>query len=192
MIDHNFIYLAGFLSLFGNGGYLIEAFLGRIKPNRVTFFGWTLTTFVILLGQLSKGVGIQAIITGVGFLTCFLVLLTAIVNKKAYWKLVFFDFSCGVISIIGLLLWIITKEGNLAIVFGLVADGTALLPTVVKTYLHPETEVAWPWFSSSLSGLVTLLVISKWEFAYYSFPLYVFLSELLVFLLIIFKKKKRK
>lgn len=69
-----------------------------------------------------------------------LIFLASFVNKKAYWEISKLDLSCGALAIAGLVLWLITGTGNLAIFFSILADGIAAIPTVIKSYHKPETE----------------------------------------------------
>jgi hypothetical protein len=128
------------------------------------------------------------------FSTGFLPLMTFIasfVNKKAEWKLTRFDLLCGFLSVLGLILWLITKVGNVAIFFSIVADGLAAVPTIVKAYKYPETELAWPWIATSIGVVLTLSTIKGLTFANSGFIIYIFLIDTLVFLLVQFKIGKK-
>jgi hypothetical protein len=89
-----------------------------------------------------------------------------------------------VLSLIGLALWLITKVGNVAIFFSIVADGLAAIPTIVKAYFHPETESAWPWVATSFGVLLTLLSIESLNFANAGFITYIMLVNLVIFFLV--------
>jgi hypothetical protein len=39
------------------------------------------------------------------------------------------------------------------------ADGLAALPTLIKAYKHPETELAWPWIATCIGIVLTLLTL---------------------------------
>lgn len=119
-----------------------------------------------------------------------IILIASFVNKKSQWKLGTFDFLCGALSLIGLLFWFITRVGNIAIIFAILADGLAAIPTVVKTYYHPETESRWIYLTGSIFALLTLLTITIWDFAYYGFPLYTVILNLIIFSLAQFKMGK--
>src|SRR6266568_290024 len=106
-------------------------------------------------------------------------------------KLTGFDLMCGALSIVGLVLWYITKSGDIAIIFSILADGLAALPTVVKSFNYPETESAWPYFASTISGILTLLTIKVWNLANIGFPLYIVLITLVIFSLVQFKLGKQ-
>ncbi|HLL78032.1 MAG TPA: hypothetical protein VKT25_00940, partial [Ktedonobacteraceae bacterium] len=98
-----------------------------------------------------------------------------------------FDLTCGVLSLIGLVLWFLTKSGDVAIVFSILADGLAALPTIIKSFNYPETESAAPYFTGMLSAGISLLTAKTWELATVGFPLYIFLVTLLMAVLIQFK-----
>jgi hypothetical protein len=120
-----------------------------------------------------------------------LVFTASFVNRKSVWKLGKFDFFCGGLSFLGLLLWVLTREGNIAIVFSIVADGLAALPTVLKAYKEPETESYPVFLLAAISAIITLLTIDTWTFANYGFPLYILCICLLLTTLIKFRIGKK-
>ena len=111
-------------------------------------------------------------------------------NKKSIWKITKFDIICGALSIMGLILWMITKVGNIAIIFGILADGLASLPTIKKSYHYPETENIWGYFTSTIFSIIILLTIKNWNFASYAFPIYMLLDCLILTVLIKFDFKR--
>jgi hypothetical protein len=56
----------------------------------------------------------------------------------------------------------------------------AALPTIVKVFRFPETEVSWPWFLTGVGVLISLLTIKQWTFANYGFPLYLLITNLVI------------
>lgn len=192
MLNENFVFLGVGIAAVGGIKYLIETIQGKVKPNKVTFFLWALAPLIAFAAEIKQGVGIQSLMTfwmGFGPL---LILIASFFNKKAEWKLSTFDFICGFFSLVGLLLWYITKIGNLAILFAILADGLAALPTVRKTYYFPETEYSWMYFAGAISALLTLLTIKNWNFANYGFPVYIVIANLIIFSLAQFKIGKIK
>src|SRR5689334_11012700 len=138
MISPNFIIVAILANLVGSFNYVFNTFKGRTKPNRVTWVIWTLAPMIAFAAQVDKGVGIQSITTFMAGFWPLLVLAASFANKKPIWKLGSFDYICGGLSILGLILWVLSGEGNLAIIFSIIADGLAATPTLVKSYSHPE------------------------------------------------------
>lgn len=190
MINPNFVIAGAFLNLIGGLGYLIETLKGKVKPNRVTWLLWAIAPFVAFSGQLSQGVGILALMTFMAGFTPLIIFAASFVNKKAYWKLGWFDFTCGILAVIGLAGWYATKSGNVAILFGILADGLAALPTLVKAYRAPETEDFRIYALGAISATITLLAIPTWKFAYYAFPLYILCMTLALTATILVCKKK--
>ncbi|MEK9178260.1 MAG: hypothetical protein AAB801_00600, partial [Patescibacteria group bacterium] len=119
------------------------------------------------------------------------IFLASFLNKKAYWKITKFDLICGVLSLVGLMLWGITQVGNWAILFAIASDGLAAVPTIVKSYKAPETENYQVYLFNGLGAAVTLFTIKQWDFAHYAFPFYIFLGGFILFLLIKFKLRKK-
>jgi len=115
------------------------------------------------------------------------VFLASFVNKQAEWKLTRFDLMCGILSIVGLVLWMITNVGNVAIFFSIVADGFAAIPTIVKAYKYPDTEIAWPWIATVFGVVLTLLTLSTFTFANCGFILYILVVNMLIYALVRFR-----
>jgi hypothetical protein len=191
MINQNFVIVGAIIAAAGCLSYLVDTLKGRVKPNRVSFLLWSLAPLIAFFAEIKQGVGIQALMTFiVGFLPL-TIFIASFVNKKAVWNLTGFDLMCGALSIIGLVLWYITKSGNIAILFSILADGLAALPTIVKSFNFPETESAWPYFASTISAILTLLTVKVWDIANIAFPLYIVLITLVIFSLVQFKLGKQ-
>lgn len=181
MLAQILVFLGIAANAVGTGMYLVATLKGEVKPNKVTFFLWALPPLVTFFAQISQGVGVQSLMTlSVGILPL-TVLGASFVNKKAYWRIHKFDLICGTFSIVGLLLWYITKVGNIAILFSILADGLASLPTIVKAYHHPETESAIPWLGSVIGGALTVLSVRHWNFQTVAFPLYYTIAMFFIF-----------
>lgn len=184
MLDSNFVILGVVFATMGTIGYLIETIRGKIKPNRVSFFMWSIAPIIAFAAQINQGVGIQSLFTLMVGILPLTIFIATFVNKKAEWKLTRFDLICGILSAAGLALWLITKVGNIAIFFSILADGLAAVPTVVKSFKYSETERAWPWLIAALGGFITVLTIKDWNFANAGFPLYYVIATLVIYMLI--------
>ena len=191
MLNQNFVIVGTLIGAIGAIVYLIDTVKGNVKPNRVSFLLWSIAPFIAFAAQIKQGVGLEALMT---FSTGFLPLLTfgaSFINKKAEWKVTKFDLFCGFLSLVGLALWIITKVGNVAIFFSIVADGLAAVPTIVKSYRYPDTELAWPWIATSVGVGLTLLTLKELTFANSGFIIYILLMNVLIFSLVQFRVGER-
>jgi hypothetical protein len=191
MLNQNFVIIGTLLGAAGAVAYLWDTIKGKVKPNRVSFLLWSIAPMIAFAAQIKQEVGLESLMT---FSTGFLPLLTFIAsftNKNAEWKLTKFDLICGFLSLAGLIFWLITKVGNVAIFFSIVADGLAALPTLVKAYKYPETEIAWPWLATCFGVTLTLLTLKEWTFANSGFIIYIFIADLMIFSCVQFKFGQR-
>ena len=98
-----------------------------------------------------------------------------------------FDIVCGVLSVAGLLLWLVTSEGNIAIVFAILADALAGIPTLIEASTTPQSETPTLFWLGIVNAAIGLLVISTWNFEHYGFIAYILFANLLLATLITFK-----
>lgn len=188
MIHENFVYLGVVLNLIGSLTYVWNTLKGRTKPNQVTWFLWALAPLIAFSAMLGQGVGIHvALMTFMVGFGPLLVLIASFVNRRSVWKLTKFDITCGVMSLAGLIGWLFTQTGDVAIFFSIVADGLAALPTIVKAWKDPESENGLILLNGALSAIITMLVLKVWDFAQAGFTVYIFILCVILFLLIYFK-----
>lgn len=191
MLSDKFVILAVAINIVGGFTYMRATVIGEAQPNRITWGLWALPALIAFAAEIHQGVGLQSLITlmvGVGPLILF---LSSFFNKKSLWKLGRLDYICGGLSILGLVLWLITNQGNLAIMFGILADAFAAIPTIVKSYKHPESESAPVYLLGAIAAGVTMLTIKDWNLANYGFPAYILILGLTLFGLIKFKLGKK-
>jgi len=187
MIDERFVILGSVIAAIGGLSYLIDTVKGKVKPNKVSFLMWALAPLIAFAAEVKEGIGLLALTTFVAGFEPLLIFIASFFNKGAKWKLNTFDLVCGSLSIVGLIFWQITKSGNIAIIFSIVADGLASLPTIIKSFNHPETESGWPYFTSVISATIALFVVKDSSLASIGFPVYLLIVCLIIFLLVQFK-----
>jgi hypothetical protein len=69
--------------------------------------------------------------------------------------------------------WLITRNGVLAISAAIAADFLAGIPTVMKSWTHPETETVHSYIGAVISMVILLLTIDQWTFDVAAFPLFI-------------------
>jgi len=191
MINQNFVIIGFIIQCIGGWSYLVDTVKGKIQPNRVTWFLWALAPLIAFVAEVKQGVGLQSLMTfSVGFIPL-CVFIASFFNKKAVWKLGTLDYLCGALSILGLLLWWVTKVGNIAIVFSILSDALAAVPTIIKSVRMPESESYNVYFAGWVNAGITLLTISNWNFATWGFPVYMLVLNFLLFALIKFRYRKQ-
>ena len=191
MIDQRFVLLGALIGFGGGLTYVADTLRGRVRPNRVSWFLWSLAPLIAFAAELKEGVGLPAVMTFVVGVNPLLVLTASFVSPGSAWKISRFDLCCGLLSLIGLSLWGVTRQGDLAIAFAMAADALAAVPTLVKALRAPESESYLGFFGFGINGGITLLTIRRWTFGNYGFPLYICLLSLTLAALIRFRPLER-
>ena len=170
------------VNLFGTSYYILNTIRGTTKPNRMTWLMWSIAPLIGASAAFASGVTWAALPVFMAGFMPLLVLIASFVNRNAYWKLGTFDYVCGLLSLLALILWYITNDATIAIIFAIASDFAASVPTVIKCWKQPETETASGYTASWFNNAMSFLVITHWTFANYAFPLYlVFMNTALAF-----------
>jgi len=191
VINENFVIVGVILQSIGGFNYLVDTVRGKIQPNKVTWLLWSIAPLIAFAAEISQGVGIQALTTFIVGFVPLIIFLASFLNKKAEWKLGRLDFICGALSLIGIALWFITRQGNIAILFSIFADALAAIPTIVKSYYYPESENDAVYLVGVINAGIGLLVIKDWNFEHYGFPAYLLVLTIILVLLIRFRIGKK-
>lgn len=157
----------------------------------MTWFLWILAPALAFFAQIQQGVGLESLATFIVWFVPLLVFIASFVNKKAEWKIQKLDIYCGLFSLLGLIMWLVTRVGNIAIVFGILADALACIPTIVKSWHEPETESISVFFFGTINAAIGLLIIQTWNFENYAFLAYLLAVNILLTILIHFKIGRR-
>ncbi len=182
------VFIAAFATLLATVAYVRSMFKGGAKPNRVSWLMWSIAPFIATTAALSNGVSWAALPVFMSGFSPFLIFSASFFSKKAAWTLSSFDYICGALSGLALVMWYVTADPNVAIIFAMASDGLAAVPTLTKTWNHPETEIAWPFVVGVFNAATSFLAITAWDFSAYAFPAYLIVINFLIFLTIYRKK----
>ena len=166
------VFIAAFATLAATYLYISSMFKGAAKPNRVSWLMWSIAPFIAAAAAISNGVGWAVLPVFMSGFSPFLIFTASFVTKKAYWKLASFDYVCGALSGLALILWYLTKDPNVAIAFAIASDGLAAIPTLIKAWNHPETESPWPFIVGVFNASTSFGAATMWAFSEYAFPTY--------------------
>ena len=173
MISVNWVYVGSAIGAFGTAVYLRDTLRGTTKPNRVTWLLWAVAPLLATVVELDEGVGLRTLPTFmIGFMPL-LVFVGSFHNPESVWKIRRIDYACGVMSVVGTVVWLVTRNGVLAITAAIVADFLAGVPTLMKSWTHPETETVYTYVGAVLSMVILLLTIDHWTFDVAAFPIFI-------------------
>lgn len=190
MLPDSFAIVGAIIGSLGGLYYLYETIVGRAQPNRVTWLLWGLFPLIIFVAQRVQGVEGQSWVSFVSGLNPLLIVAASILNKQAYWKTERRDYVLMAAAIVGIVLWALTDNPNLALLFALLADLLAAVPTLIKAYTHPSSE-SWLAYAISAVGFgISVLAIHSITFENTAFVVYVFLLNLALAVLAVRGRKR--
>ncbi len=164
--------LVSLIQLLGDLVYVRNTLLGKSQPNRVTFFlGAAVPMIAVAIGILIGETWSLLPIFMVGF-GPLLIFIASFFNSKAYWKLGTFDYVSGALAILALILWWLTKEPAVAIIFAILSDWFVWLPTLIKAWRYPETETGIGYAVAILSAVIGVAILESHDFTHSGFLIY--------------------
>ncbi len=177
MLPESFAIVGAVIGSLGGLYYLYETLVGRVQPNRVTWLLWGIFPLVIFVAQRAQGVEGVSWASFVAGLTPLLVFAASFFNERAFWKTEPRDYYLMAAAIVGIILWALTDNPNLALLFALLADVLAGIPTLIKSYRHPESE-SWVAYAISAIGFgISLLSVQTFDFQNAAFVAYIFVMN---------------
>ena len=188
MIDQNWVFLAVAINLAGACTYAYSVVRGETRPNRVTWFVLSFAPLLAFAAMMMQAVGFrQSVFTLETGISPLIIFVSTFFAKQPKWEITKFDLICVSLSIVGFLLWIILREGNVAIIFAILADGLAFLPTLVKGFKYPESESPWAFIMGTVAALIAIAILTTYDFKHLAFPVYILIADILATLFIYFK-----
>jgi len=179
MLPENIIFVGVVLNLVLSVWYIKSIINGNTKPNLISWFIWMLAPFIGGFLQIKAGGGIASLSIFMAGFCPLLVIIFSLFRKNAFWKISSFDLICGALSITALVLYLITNILWVSILFAILADLLAYVPTFIKTWEYPETENSSTYLGGVINNVLSLLITKNWIFAIYSFPVYLILANLM-------------
>ncbi len=182
------IFVGAAVTLVFNIPYAWATVTGRVRPNKVSWLLWSIAPAIVFFAALSKGWTWGQFPVLIYFSSTALIFLCSFINRKAYWAIGRFDFICGVVSLLTLIVWAMTKNPNLAIALAIVADILASVPTLVKSWQYPETESCEPFAAGVFNAATSFFAMSIWNFTSLAFPIYLMVVNGLLAIIVLRKK----
>jgi len=188
MLPEKIVYIGILLQLIGQISYIVSIFRGRAKPNLVSWFIWMLAPLIGFFFMVKAGASFSALPVFMAGFGPFLVILFSILIKNGYWKINAFDLYCGALALLALIFYVFTHNLGVSIIFAILSDALASIPTIVKSWKFPETESGLIYFFAMISNILGLLTIKIWSFSVSAFGVSLVL-QCAIILFCIYRKK---
>ncbi len=170
--------------------YLRDIFRGRTRPHRVTYFIWMLLGGLAFFASLEIGALDTIVVTGLVFFNCLFISLLSIKYGMPGFNR--FDIFCLVGALVGFLMLFILHAPLEALVVTVITDCFALMPTLRKVFLHPESDHMGAWMIYSVGTIGNLMLIQSFTFENALYPMYMFIEGVLIIGFIIMGRIRQK
>ena len=158
-----FLAVAISLAVIGNIPYLYKMYKGEVRPHPYTWFIWSIVSLVTFFGQVQKGAGLGAIPTGASEVFTIIIFLFSL--KNGFKGIEKRDNYFLAAALLGLIPWALTSDPTLSVITVVSVDVIAFIPTLQKTWRHPESETYILYSTNVLRHILTLYLTARWNVA---------------------------
>lgn len=191
MLPENIIYLGTAISLLFTFQYIKSIFRGGTRPNMVSWLVWSLAPFIAVFLGYKAGGGISLLGAFMSGFSPLLIFIFCLFKKDSFWKITLLDVFCGILSLFALVCYVLINSLWISVIFAILSDLLAYVPTYIKTWKYSETENTSAYWGGILSNGIALLIIKDWSFAIYAFSFYIVLANTIEIIFIYRKQISR-
>ena len=171
---------AGILAFVPCPLYIYAILKGETKPDRVTWWILALVSGMIALTYDATGAH-ETIWLPIGYTASFFIIaLFSLRYGDGPMHLHTLDRICLVVALASFVVWRLLDAPFLALLMSMATEFAALVPTAIKAYERPETEDRSAWVVTSVASLLNVLAITPWTFFIALYPVYVFVTNIII------------
>ncbi len=182
--------IAAILAIVGNVPYVIDIVKGRVKPHSYTWFVWTVVSGIVFFGQLAKGAGVGTFPTAASGIFTFVIFLLSL--KYGYRKITKLDTFFLVLSLAGIIPWVLTNDPTISVIVAVSIDVIAFIPTFRKTRADPTTETPILYGLNVIRHILALFSMQAYNVATTLHSIAMIVTNSLMTFLVVFPKKPTK
>jgi hypothetical protein len=180
--------IAGLITLLGFVPYCWAIVKGRTKPNQATWVIWTVVGVLLASSYWASGARNTLWVPLSYLIGPVVTMFLAIRYGERKWSR--FDRNCLIGAGFSLLLWILFRSPQGALVINMAIDLLGVLPLARSAWHHPENEDRLGWVLFSLGNSINILAIERfdWEIAIY--PFYLTAMNWLILGILLWRRQK--
>jgi hypothetical protein len=184
-----FGYISAILSIIMIIPYARDIFRKVTRPERASWFIWTILGSIAFFSQLAKGATDSLWLTA-GQTVAVLVIFGLSI-KYGVGGLTKRDVCALSAAGIGLILWQLTDEALYALLIVIAIDSIGTFLTMIKAYREPETETISTWIMSGTSGAFGCLAVGTLNPILLAYPFYIFVANYTIVAAMLLGRKRK-
>lgn len=155
--------------------YIIDTLKGKTKPERATWFVFSVLGLIAFVSQAELGATWSLVFSGVDTLGSLIVLILSIKYGVGGWSKL--DRYALAIAAGGVGVAVLAHEPIIALLGNIAADISGTVLTVHKTFRAPDTETTISWALTGTSALAGVLSVGSLKFSLILYPAYLALAN---------------
>ena len=180
--------IAGVISFAAHVLYIVTTVQRKTKPNRATWWIFTIVALIVLASYYSAGARDTIWIPVSYALGALIIALLSLRYGEGGWTTL--DRICIFGAGVSIILWWLFTAPLLALFTNILVNLFGLLPTIRKSYLRPRGENLFAWELDFFASVINLFAVERWAFAIAVYPLYlVFLNGIIAAILVSRRKR---
>jgi hypothetical protein len=165
-----FAIIVAVMMIAGAPPYLLDILKGKTKPQRASWFIWSLLGIIAFFSQLKLHGAWSLVFVGLDAIGNLLVFGLSFKYGSGGWGIT--DRIALVIALISLTISILLHQPVLALSGVILADMSGAVLTMVKTYKHPASETTITWLFLGTASLIGALSVGKLDWKLLLYPVY--------------------
>ena len=179
--------LSGVIGLAATLPYVLAIYKGEVRPHRVAWLIGLLAKTLTFITQIAKSAQFSLLLNLAGIISGGIIFILSIkrgvggVNRR--------DRIAFMLSMTGLVAWLLTREAFYGLFFAIAADAIGTILTVDKTYRMRGTESPITWAMATIASIFGLLAVDSYTLGQTAFPLYAVIGGFSLFLVSLLKPR---
>jgi hypothetical protein len=182
--------VAVLLALVSGVVYYVSILKGKTRPHLYTRLVWATVESIIFFGQYTTGGGAGSWVTAVGALLTFGIVILCI--KYGTTDVTTSDRISFAAALLCIVPWVITKDPLWSVIFAILIDIWAIIPTLRKTWNSPSSESFFAWSISEVKIIFAFFALSTYSFTTWAYPVEAFIMNAILIFIIVYRRPQSR
>ena len=169
--------------------YIRNIHTGKTKPERASWWIWTILMVVAFAAQVAAGATWSLLLTGALLLGNVIIALLSL--KHGYGRFKSRDYAALLLTFAGLYLWNITGNPIAALLVIICIDFMGNWLTILKSWRAPYSENVLAWTFTTVGAVFGVLAVGSFNVTRLLFPVYVIIPNVMTISVICYRRKWR-
>lgn len=178
---------AGILAFASDPVFIADTIRGRAKPSRVSWWIFGLLNGMIATSYFASGARTTVWIPLAYSVGSFVIAVLSVKYGEGRWTKLDSLYLTGALG--GALIWWVSQSSQIALFIFVFVDLCGIVPTIYKSYRNPQHESRLGWTITTAASALNLFAIDSWAFAIVLYPVYAFVTNLMI-IFFLYRRKK--